>query len=61
MLFSYKAIDTGGASRTGSIEALNVDVAIASLQRRGLVVQTIKSDDAKPGDHECGNIPACIY
>ncbi len=49
MLFSYKAIDTGGASRTGSIEALNVDVAIASLQRRGLVVQTIKSDDAKPG------------
>jgi type II secretory pathway component PulF len=42
MLFSYEAIDSTGANKIGSIDAVNVDVAIASLQRRGLVITTIK-------------------
>lgn len=45
MLFSYKALDTTGANREGTIEAINQDVAIASLQRRGLVIVSIKSSD----------------
>ncbi len=45
MLFSYKALDTSGANREGSIEAINQDVAIASLQRRGLVIVSIKSSE----------------
>ena len=45
MLFNYKAIDNTGAEREGSIEAINVDVAINSLQRRGLVISTINTPD----------------
>ncbi len=45
MLFVYQAVDTTGASKNGSIDALNVDIAIASLQRRGLVITSIKSAD----------------
>lgn len=43
MLFNYKAIDTTGVVREGGIEAINNDVAINSLQRRGLIVQNIVS------------------
>src|SRR5579864_1724362 len=49
MLFNYKALDNTGATREGSIEAINVDIAINSLQRRGLIVQTIHSDEEKKG------------
>jgi type IV pilus assembly protein PilC len=45
MLFTYKAIDTTGAAREGTIEAVTQDVAISSLQRRGLVISSIKSSD----------------
>ncbi len=45
MLFSYKALDTSGVTREGSIEAINQDVAISSLQRRGLVIVSIKSPE----------------
>lgn len=45
MLFNYRAIDSGGQEVTGSIDALNADVAISSLQRRGLVIETIKSEE----------------
>lgn len=45
MLFNYTAIDTDGSEKTGSIDAVNVDVAINSLQRRGLVISSIKSND----------------
>ncbi len=44
MLFNYKAIDTTGQAKTGAIEAINVDVAITSLQRRGLVISAINED-----------------
>ena len=41
MLFNYKSIDQAGAEKVGSIDAVNIDIAIASLQRRGLVITTI--------------------
>lgn len=44
-LFNYKAIDASGAAKEGSIEATNVDVAINSLQRRGLIISGIKSTE----------------
>lgn len=43
MLFKYKAIENSGRETEGTIEAVNVDVAISSLQRRSLVVASIKS------------------
>jgi type IV pilus assembly protein PilC len=45
MLFTYEAVDATGARKNGSIEAVNVDVAISSLQRRGLVLTTIRAAD----------------
>jgi type IV pilus assembly protein PilC len=47
MLFIYQAIDQTGAPKNGSIDAVNVDVAIASLQRRGLVITSINEEGAK--------------
>lgn len=46
MLFNYKAIDSNSQHVEGSIEAVNVDVAISSLQTRGFVIESIKEDDA---------------
>lgn len=43
MLFNYEAIDETGAKKVGSIDSVNVDVAISSLQRRGMVITSIKS------------------
>lgn len=47
-LFKYKAIDKYGNTTEGSIDAVNEDVAIASLQRRGLVISSIRSEDDTP-------------
>lgn len=45
MLFKYKAVDNqNNQQKDGTIEAINVDVAIASLQRRNLFVQEIKAE-----------------
>lgn len=41
MLFNYTAVDNTGAQKNGSIDAINVDIAISSLQRRGLVITAI--------------------
>jgi type IV pilus assembly protein PilC len=41
MLFAYHALDTTGQERQGSIEALSMDAAIATLQRRNLIVSSI--------------------
>jgi type IV pilus assembly protein PilC len=49
MLFNYKALDNTGQEKTGAIEAVNVDVAITSLQRRGLVISSIKEDTGNSG------------
>jgi type IV pilus assembly protein PilC len=45
MLFNYKAVTKSGEQRVGSIEAVNEDVAISSLQRRGLVIVSIRNND----------------
>jgi type IV pilus assembly protein PilC len=45
MLFNYNALDDKGGESKGSIDAINVDVAITSLQRRGLIISSIKSAD----------------
>lgn len=41
MLFTYHALDTNGQERQGSIEALTMDAAISTLQRRNLIVSSI--------------------
>jgi len=47
MLFNYESVDEAGAKKTGSIDAVNVDVAISSLQRRGLILSSINEADKK--------------
>lgn len=42
MLFNYKAIENSGVRKDGSIEAVSIDVAVSSLQKRGLVVVEIE-------------------
>lgn len=49
MLFNYTAIDKDGAEIHGGIDAVNVDVAINSLQRKGLIISSIKSNDEATG------------
>lgn len=49
MLFIYKTVDKAGAQQAGSIEAPNIDVAISSLQRRGLVIVSITPEEIKKG------------
>jgi len=46
MLFNYEAVDETGAKKLGSIDAVNVDVAISSLQRRSLVLTSVKEANA---------------
>ncbi|MEK7569579.1 MAG: type II secretion system F family protein [Patescibacteria group bacterium] len=47
MLFKYKALDDKGVTREGEIDAANRDLAISGLQRRGLIVISIKGDAEK--------------
>jgi type IV pilus assembly protein PilC len=47
MLFLYKAIDQAGNEQSGSIDALNVDVAVSSIQRRGLIIASIRPAEQK--------------
>ncbi len=49
MLFKYTVIDAKGVSSQGTIDAINVDVAITSLQRRGFVISSIKEAESKGG------------
>lgn len=44
-LFTYTALDEQGAERQGTIDAVNIDVAISALQRRGLIISAIDSAD----------------
>lgn len=46
-LFIYKAIDKDGQEKTGTVEAVNVDVAIGSLQRRGFIISAINEANEK--------------
>lgn len=45
--FSYTAVDQQGQAREGTIQAVNEDVAISALQRRGLIVSAIDSTEQK--------------
>jgi type IV pilus assembly protein PilC len=47
MLFKYKAIDDKGINKEGDIDAPNRDMAISGLQRRGLVVISIKDESER--------------
>jgi type IV pilus assembly protein PilC len=44
MNFVYTAVTNTGEKREGSIEAVNRDLAITGLQRRGFIVTSIKSE-----------------
>ena len=44
-LFKYKAVDPEGAERQGTIDAVNVDVAITALQRRNLILSSIEPQE----------------
>ncbi len=47
MLFSYHALDTDGHEREGTVEALSMDIAISTLQRRSLIVSSIEPAEKK--------------
>lgn len=47
MLFNYKALDQQGAETAGTIDAVNEDVAIRSIQQRGLILVSIASAEEK--------------
>jgi len=48
MLYNYKAIDKTGAKKNGSVEASSMDIAIDSLQKRGLIIAEIKPEGQEP-------------
>ncbi len=45
-LFSYTALDEQGNERHGTIDAVNMDIAIAALQRRGLIISGIDAQES---------------
>jgi type IV pilus assembly protein PilC len=45
MNFRYTAVTDKGEKREGMIEAVNRDLAITGLQRRGLIVTSVKSEE----------------
>lgn len=47
MLFKYHALDEKGLERSGSVEALSMDVAVSTLQRRNLIVSSIEPEVQK--------------
>jgi type IV pilus assembly protein PilC len=49
MLFSYHALDKDGHEREGTVEALSMDVAVSTLQRRDLIVSSIEPAIKKVG------------
>ncbi len=42
MLFTYHALDKDSHERSGTIEALSMDVAVSALQRRELIISSIE-------------------
>ena len=47
MLFTYHALDKDGHEREGTVEALSMDVAVSTLQRRNLIVSSIEPAEKK--------------
>ena len=48
MLFNYKALENSGKRIEGAIEAVSLDVAIGSLQKRGLIISEIEPAEKEP-------------
>lgn len=46
-IFTYTAVDAEGNERQGTIEAVNMDLAITALQRRGLILSGIDPVEQK--------------
>lgn len=49
MLFKYTIIDESGQTQNGTIDAFDMDVAITSLQRRGMTLKSIVPSEQKSG------------
>jgi len=49
MLFTYQAITAEGEKKTGAVEAPSRDLAVAAIQRRGLIVSSVVEGDGKKG------------
>lgn len=47
MLFNYEAITNTGEKKSGTVDAVNKDLAIAAIQRRGLIVVSVVEESAK--------------
>jgi type IV pilus assembly protein PilC len=47
MLFFYHALDKDGHEREGTVEALSMDIAVSTLQRRSLIVSSIEPSVSK--------------
>lgn len=47
MLFNYSAVDKNGQAQQGSIDAVSLEVAVSSLQRRGLIISAIDPAEQK--------------
>lgn len=47
MLFRYQAITNTGVKKNGTVDATTRDLAIAAIQRRGLIVSEIKEEKEK--------------
>lgn len=45
MTFKYKALDQDGSEKDGVIDAINIEVAIDGLQKRGLSIVSIKPQE----------------
>lgn len=48
MLYNYKALEQSGLTKEGSIDAVSLEVAIDSLQKRGLIIASIDEADKEP-------------
>ena len=46
MIFNYQATTKDGETQNGAVDAPNINLAIASLQRRGLIIVDIKPEGA---------------
>lgn len=47
MLFKYQAITNTGEKKKGAVDAASRDLAIAAIQRRGLIVSSVVEDKVK--------------
>ncbi|MEK7535853.1 MAG: type II secretion system F family protein [Patescibacteria group bacterium] len=56
MLFFYKAISKDGKNSEGSIEGMNIDAAISTLQKRDLVIVDIKPAEEKKSGFSLANL-----